>query len=437
MLWTTTLLIMLGAVCVQLFMGVPVAFAFLAVNALGAWLFLGGLSALETFPQESLEAIGSFSLTPIPMFILMGELLFQTGVAIRAIEAIDRLISRVPGRLAVVSLMGGTAFASLSGSTIASTALIGNTMLPRMVEQKYNPKIAMGSIMSVGGIAMLIPPSALAVLLASLAEQSIAALLIAGIVPALLMATLFLAYVIIRCRLDPSLAPEEDTSEVRRVEWRPLIVYVLPLFTIFGAVLGSMFGGFASATEAASIGCLATVIVCAFYRSLSWKAVWVSVIETAKISGMILFIVAGSLTFSQIIAVSGGTTGLLRAFGEAALTPMMIVLIMMLILLVLGCFMDQVSMILLTLPFFIPLALANDINIVWLMLLILVAMEVSLLTPPFGLLLFVMKGVAPPNIKLTDVYAAAMPFVVMKYVVLIVLLLWPQVATWLPDLILQ
>lgn len=435
--WIVILCGMLGVVCLQLLVGVPVAFAFLAANIIGAILFLGGIDALATFPIEAMDAIGKFSLTPIPMFVLMGELLFHTGVAIRAIDAIDRMIVRVPGRLAVVSLLGGTAFASLSGSTIASTALIGNTLLPRMIAQGYEKKLAMGSIMSVGGIAMLIPPSALAVLLASLAEQSIAALLIAGIVPALLMAALFVAYVVVRCRINPSLAPADPQAERRPVEFRPILIYVLPLFLIFAAVLGSMFGGFASPTEAAAVGCIATALVCAGYRKLTLASIRVAMIETAKISVMILFIVAGSLTFSQILAVSGGTSGLLRTLADAGLTSMTIVLIMLAILLFLGCFMDQISMILLTLPFFVPLALSNQIDMTWLMLLILIAMELSLLTPPFGLLLFVMKGVAPRDITLMNVYGAALPFVLLKYSVLVMLVLWPQMATWLPDLVLK
>lgn len=432
--WTSALSIMLGLVSVQLLLGVPVAFAFLAANIIGAILFLGGISATLTFPLESLEAIGKFSLTPIPMFVLMGELLFHTGVAIQAIGAIDKLIVRVPGRLAVVALLGGTAFASLSGSTIASTALIGNTLLPKMVEQGYEKKLAMGSIMSVGGIAMLIPPSALAVLLASLAEQSISDLLIAGIVPGLLMAFLFVAYVIVRCQINPSLAPPEPVT-ARKVEWRPVLVYVAPLFLIFAAVLGSMFSGLASPTEASAIGCVATAITCMGYRRLTLKSLRVSVIETAKISGMILFIIVGSLTFAQILSVSGGTSGLLSALAGGALQPMTVVLIMLGILLFLGCFMDQVSMILLTLPFFVPLALTHHIDMTWLMLLILVAMEVSLLTPPFGLLLFVMKGVAPKGVTLTNVYGAATPFVVLKLSVLAILVIWPQLATWLPNLV--
>lgn len=435
--WYYALFLLVGGVCTLLMLGVPVAFAFLTINIVGAALFLGGIKALISLPSECLEAIARFNLTPIPLFILMGEILFHTGVAFRAIDAIDRIITRVPGRLAVVSLLGGTAFASLSGSTIASTALIGNTLLPRMMKGGYDKNLAMGSIMSVGGIAMLIPPSALAVLLASLAEQNIAAVLIGGIVPGFAMAALFIAYIVLRCHLNPELAPGgANAGERQRAEWRPLFVYVLPLFTIFIVVMASMFTGLASPTESAALGCVATAIVCACYRALNSQNLMKSAIETAKISVMILFIIAGSLTFSQVLAVSGGTNGLLVQLKELQLSNFLLVVTMVLILLALGCFMDQISMILLTLPFFIPLATSQQIDMVWLLLLILVSMELSLLTPPFGLLLFVMKGVAPPNVTLGNVYAAAAPFVLLKLSILLLMLLWPSFATWLPRLVL-
>lgn len=435
--WYYAIFLLVGGVCTLLMLGVPVAFAFFAINIVGAVLFLGGIKALISLPSECLEAIAKFNLTPIPLFILMGEILFHTGVAFRAIDAIDRIITRVPGRLAVVSLLGGTAFASLSGSTIASTALIGNTLLPRMMKGGYDKNLAMGSIMSVGGIAMLIPPSALAVLLASLAEQNIAAVLIGGIVPGFAMAALFIAYIVLRCHLNSELAPGgANAGERQRAEWRPLFVYVLPLFTIFIVVMASMFTGLASPTESAALGCVATAIVCACYRALNSQNLMKSAIETAKISVMILFIIAGSLTFSQVLAVSGGTNGLLVQLKELQLSNFLLVVTMVLILLALGCFMDQISMILLTLPFFIPLATSQQIDMVWLLLLILVSMELSLLTPPFGLLLFVMKGVAPPNVTLGNVYAAAAPFVLLKLSILLLMLLWPSFATWLPRLVL-
>ena len=345
-------------------------------------------------PWSSTTAI-TFGLAPIALFLLMGEILLQTGVAFKAIGAIDRLISRVPGRLSVVSIVGGTVFSSLSGSTIANTAILGSVLLPDMIKRGYQPSIAMGPIMAVGGIAMLIPPSALAVLLASIAEQSVAQLLIAGIIPGFLMAMLFFAYVIIRCTLNPSLAPsyapDESALELpitvalnrkgRAIaSWTyrgpglkllnrilPFVLYILPLFIIFIVVVGSIFYKIAAPTEAAALGSLAAFGACYFFRlfkniititgidgaDFTWRAIAKALMETAKVNTMILFIIAGSLVFAQALSNSGATDGLLTAIASLDLTRLQVVIMMMLVLLFLGAFMDQVSMLLLTLPFFL------------------------------------------------------------------------------------
>ena len=478
--WYYALILLLGAVCVAMFLGLPVAFAFFAANVLGTALFINGDIGLVLMPKEFHHAI-KFTLAPIPLFLLMGEILLQTGVAFKAIGAIDRLIARVPGRLSVVSIVGGTVFSSLSGSTIANTAILGSVLLPDMLKRGYQPAIAMGPIMAVGGIAMLIPPSALAVLLASLAEQSVAQLLIAGIVPGVLMAALFFAYVVGRCMMDPALAPSyaPDESELDRpitlalnrggrTRWSwtydgprrrlvnrglPCLLYLLPLFIIFIVVVGSIFFKIAAPTEAAALGCLASLGVCYFFRlfkstitisgidgaDFTWRAIAKSLLETAKVNTMILFIIAGSLVFSQALANSGATKGLLEQVTAMDLTPLMVVFIMMGVLLFLGAFMDQVSMLLLTLPFFLlgsqSLQVVFNIDVTWLMVLMLITMEISLLTPPFGLLLYVMKGVAPYDVSLGEVVRSAIPFIFIELLVLMLLITVPEVATWLPKLI--
>jgi len=472
--WHLAMILLLGTVCVGMFLGLPVAFAFFAANFMGTYLFLGGDAGLVELPHEFQLAVGKFALTPIALFLLMGEILLYTGVAFKAIGAIDRMISRVPGRLAVVSIIGGTVFSSLSGSTIANTAILGSVLLPDMVKRGYKPSIAMGPIMAVGGIAMLIPPSALAVLLASLTEQSIAKLLIAGIVPGVLMAVMFFAYVVGRCALNPELAPayapEEELFDrpvtfainlggrerfSRTYDGRhrnmlnrvlPFFLYIMPLFVIFVVVVGSIFLKIAAPTEAAALGCVAATAVCYFFRifkktvtitgiegaDFSWREMWKALMETAKINTMILFIIAGSLVFTQSLAASGATDGLLQHVTAFKLTPLTSLIIMMLVLLFLGAFMDQVSMLLLTLPFFMPLAMAQGIDMIWLMVLMLIVMEISLLTPPFGLLLYVMKGVAPFRVSLGAVVRSALPFIAIELVVLALLIFVPEVATWLP-----
>lgn len=434
--WQAALSLMLGALFVLMFLGIPVAFGFLGVNLIGAWLFLGGEAGLGQLVRNSVGAIGSFSLTPIPLFVLMGEILFHTGTAYRAIDAIERLIARVPGRLSLVSVLGGTTFATLSGSTIANTAMMGGTLLPEMLRRGYHPTLAMGPIMAVGGIAMLIPPSALAVMLGSLAGISIGQLLVGGIVPGLLMSIGFLGYVVLRCRADPSLAPADETAEAFEgwARWWPFLRDVVPLLGIFVAVVGSMLAGWASPTESAAIGALASVFATFAYRALNLHALRKALLETARISVLILFVLVASTTFSQLLSFSGATTGLLSLISGLELSPLMLTVGMLGLLLLLGCVIDQVSMMMITLPFFMPLANAAGIDPVWLGVMMLIAMEMGLLTPPFGLLLMVMQSVAPPAIRLPQVYAAAVPFLAIEIVVLAMILALPWLALGLPRL---
>ncbi len=433
--WYWALILLLGGVVVLMLVGLPVAFAFFAANIVGTFIFLRGDVGLSLMPIEYVFSISRFTLVPVALFILMGEILFQTGVAHRSISAIDRLISGVPGRLCMVSVAGGTVFSSLSGSTIANTAILGNLLLPDMMKRGYDPKLAMGPIMAVGGIAMLIPPSALAVLLASLAERSISELLIAGILPGFAMAMSFVLYIYVRCRLRPSLVPAVEEVHVRGWErWRPFVVDVLPLFAIFVVVVGSIFTRVAAPEEAAALGCLAAVAISAAYGQLSRAKLMTALRETAKVNGMLLFIIAGSLTFAQVLQISGATSGVLSFLADMQFDRITAMLVMMLVLLFLGCFMDQVSMILLTLPFFLPLSESLGISATWLMVMMLIAMEISLLTPPFGLLLFVMRGVAPPQIRIGQIYAAAIPFILLELAVMAVLVAFPDVALWLPSM---
>ncbi len=434
--WGTALALMLGSVCLLLALGLPVAFAFIVASIAGAMLFMGGSGGLVAFVRGSVASISNFNLAPIPLFLLMGEILLRTGMAFKAIDAIDRLISRVPGRLAVVAVTGGTVFSALSGSTIATTAMLGQALLPDMLKRGYHPTMAMGPIMAIGGVDMLIPPSALTVLLGSLAQIPIAELLIGGILPGLIMSGLFIAYIVVRCTLRPELAPVYEARKVSgRERWLPFFVHVVPLLSIFVVVVGSIFAGVASPTDSAALGCVATALIAMAYRVLTWRILHRCLKDVAKVTTMIFFIIAASSAYANMLAFSGGTDGALKALTALQLSPLMAVLVMIAILLFLGCFLDQVSMMLLTLPFFMPLAATLKIDLIWLGVIFLISMQIGLLTPPFGLLLFVMKGVAPRNIGMGQVYAAAAPFVAMTFLVLILVVAVPWLATSLPRLL--
>ncbi|HEX7054927.1 MAG TPA: TRAP transporter large permease [Burkholderiales bacterium] len=432
--WYAILAVLLGTLIALMALGLPVVFAFFATNLIGAYVFMGGENGILQLVRNAVDSVQSFALLPIPLFILMGEIMFHTGVAARAIDAIDKLIARVPGRLSLVAIVGGTIFSALSGSTIANTAMLGSTLLPEMYQRGYKSSIAIGPIVAVGGLAMLIPPSALAVLLGSVAQISIGALLIASIIPAFIMAALFFGYVIVRCTLDPSLAPAYD---VRSLSWRerlmPTVKYVLPLSGIFFVVVGSIIGGFATPTESAALGAAACLIAAAAYRKLTRRNFVVSLRETLRFTVMTLFIICGSITFSQIMAFSQASAGMSAAVLGTGLGPTGLLVGMLAILLFLGCFMDQVSMMMITVPLFMPLVQGLGFEPVWFGVLMLMCLEISLATPPFGLLLFVAKG-ASPRTSMREIVVSVGPFIVIALAVVALLIVLPELTLFLPRL---
>jgi tripartite ATP-independent transporter DctM subunit len=419
MSWQAASLLLLGGSTVLMFLGMPVAFAFLAIDLIGAALFLGGDPGLQQMARNSVVSVTNFSLTPIPFFVLMGEILFHTGIALKVIDGVERLIRQVPGRLAVVAVVAGTIFSAISGSTIATTAMLGSLMLPVMLARGYHPTIAAGPIMAIGAVDMLIPPSALTVLLGSLSGISISKLLIGGIVPGLMLSAAFIGYIIVRAKTNPKLAPATPIED--RHGWRKyelLILYVVPLVT---------------PTESAALGALATMALAAMYRALTLKALSTALRGTIAISGMIFFIILGATTFSQILSFSGATEGIVAAVFGRGLSPMAILIGMMMVLIFLGIFVDQVSMMLITLPIFMPLVQRLDIDLIWFGVLFLICMQLGLLLPPHGLLLMTMKGVAPPQVTMAHIFRAVVPYIVMSLVLLVLIIAIPSVATWLPN----
>jgi tripartite ATP-independent transporter DctM subunit len=431
--WELAALLLLGGSTALMLLGVPVAISFLAINIIGAVLFLGGEVGLQQLSRNSVASVMNFSLTPIPFFVLMGEVLFHTGIALKVIDGVERLIKQVPGRLAVVAVVAGTVFSAISGSTIATTAMLGSLMLPVMLARGYHPTIATGPIMAIGAVDMLIPPSALTVLLGSLSGISISKLLIGGVVPGLMLSVAFVAYIITRVMITPAIAPsaaiEQQTGWAR---YRLLLVYVMPLIGIFTVVVGAMSGGLATPTEAAALGAAATILMAAAYRALSWSALRTALEGTAGISGMILFIILGATVFSQILSFSGVTNGIVSLVMGQGLSPFVILLGMMALLIFLGIFVDQVSMMMITLPVFMPIVRLLNIDLIWFGVLFLICMQLGLLLPPHGLLLMTMKGVAPSAVTMNHIFRAVVPYIIMSLLLLVLIIGFPVIATWLP-----
>lgn len=435
--WIFALIVMFGGIIALMAIGMPIAFAFISVNMVGAILFLGNDLGIMQMIRNMRPAVAQYALVPIPLFVLMGEIMLRSGMASRSINAIDRLIARVPGRLSIVAVLGGISFAALSGSSVANAAVVGRTLLPEMRERGYHPTISIGPVAAVGGIAVLIPPSALAVLLGSLAQISINDLLITGIIPGVLMMLCFLGYIAFRAWRDPSLAP---VYEMEELSWRerlmPVVKDVLPLFLIFFAVVGSMLTGIATPTESAAIGVMASVIAGLCYRCVTVKNLTEAVVETSRFSGMLMLIICCSATFSQVLSFTGATHVLTEwVVGDGNVSVLGIVTLMLILLMILGCFMESTSIMMLTLPIFLPILHTMGIDKLWFGILMMVALEIGLVTPPFGMLLFVVQGVLRGQVPITQIYKAVTPFILLEIAVLVLILLFPGLITWVPELL--
>ncbi len=441
--WFEALFFLLGMILFFMALGVPVAIAFLAANMIGAAYFMGGRGdiwdqmsrGIGQLANNAIPTITSFNLMPVPMFLLMGEIFFFTGLANRMFGAVDKLMGKLPARLSFVTVAGGTAFATLSGSSMGSTALLGSLMVPDMQKRGYKKHMAIGPILGTGGLAMLIPPSALAVLLATLAELDIGALLIAGILPGLILACMYAVMILCMALYDPTAAPAYEVEQISGRQKLSLLTFdIIPMISIvLGVILLIMFG-IATPSESAAFGCLGVIVLAAIYRSLSWDGIVKSVTGALKVTTMALLIIFGSATFSALLAFSGASSGLIRWATGFDLDPITMLLIMFGILLILGMFMDQLSMMLLTVPIFFPLAQSLGFDLIWFGVIILLALEISFTTPPFGLLLFVMKGVSPPDTTMKDIYIAAIPYMGCAIFLVGLLILFPGIALWLPGL---
>lgn len=441
--WYWTLASLIGAILVLMAIGLPVGIAFIAVNVVAAVIYLGGSGNLFEIAERGVgilagnafESMTTFALVPIPMFLLMGELFFHTGLANRMFTAVEKLMGRVPARLSYVTVAGGTAFATLSGSSMGSTALLGTLMVPEMTKRGYKKHMSIGPILGTGGLAMMIPPSALAVLLGTLAELDIGKLLIAGVLPGLILALMYIVLIYVMAKRDPDAAPAYD---IEFVPWshrlKLLCTDVLPMVSVVIGVIILIMAGVATPSEAAAFGCLGVLILAVCYRSLTLKSTWTSMEGAARVTIMALLIIFGSATFSQILAFSGASSGLISWVTQFDLDPLVMLLVMFGILLILGMFMDQLSMMLLTVPIFFPLAIKFGFDPIWFAVIVLLAMEISFTTPPFGLLLFVMQGVSPPGTKFSEICFAAIPFMACAMLLVVLIVVFPGIATWLPSL---
>ncbi len=432
--WVSTLAFFFGLLMLLMLSGMPVAIGFITLNIVGLYFFLGGAGSLALLATSSFSSIGQFALIPIPLFILMGELLMRTGLAAKTVEAVDLWIGRVPGRLSLSSVGGGTLFGALSGASMASVAMLGSTLVPEMSKRGYKPAMSVSSILAGGGLAVLIPPSALGVLLGALAKVSIAELLIAGLLPGIVLAVMYFAYFALRATLQPALAPPYDAPPTSLRQKLSALLTVAPLLSLIVVVTGFIFLGIATPSESAAMGVVATLVLAACYGRLTWEAVQRSLMAAMTTTAMMLLVIVGSTGFSQLLAATGATSSLVASVGELDLGPILTIVIMQIIVLVLGCFIDTISIMLVAIPVFMPIVQAMGIDQIWFCILILVQLELAGITPPFGVLLFVMKGVQQ-HLRILEIYGAALPIVVIQIILVAILMIFPEIVTLLPGML--
>jgi tripartite ATP-independent transporter DctM subunit len=444
--WYHAGLILLGCVVGGMVMGFPVAFTFLLTNIIGTCVFvIRDYSSVSGFVNESMQKlpqivdnapqlITSFTLSPIPMFILMGSLFFHTGIAIRVFDALDKLLGRIPGRLCFLTVAGGSLFSTLTGSTMANTAMLGSLLVPEMQRRGYNKRMSMGPILGTGGLAMIIPPSSLGVLLASIAGVDVGALLIAGLLPGFVLALLYTAMIALQLFIDPSSAPSYEVEPTTaREKIRQVVVNILPMGLVVFLVIGFIVLGWATPSESASFGVVGVFILAIAFRALTFKAVTTSLVGSIRVVGMVFFILMNSTVFSQLLSLSGASRGLVQWATAFDVPPLAILSVMFLVLIMLGMFMDPVSMMLITVPIFYPIATQLGYDPVWFSLVVLIALEMSATTPPFGLLLFIMMGMVRGT-TLGQVAGAAAPFLLCDLILVIILIIAPGLALYLPSL---
>jgi tripartite ATP-independent transporter DctM subunit len=365
----------------------------------------------------------------------MGELIFHSGLGLNAVNVLDKWLGKLRGRLSILAIIMGVIIGALSGSTIATCALLGTILLPDMLKRGYSKNMSLGPLMGVGTVDALIPPNALTVVLASLANIDVGQLLMAGIVPGIIMSGLYLVYIILWCRIKPEEAPMYDVPHIPlREKVMATLQYLLPLGFIVFMVIGFIFLGVATPTEAAATGTLGSFILALIYRRLNWKILKKSVMGTVKVTVMIFMIIIVSSTYGQILAFTGAASGMTSFITKLSIPPTLILVSMLIVVLILGCFMETVAIMMITIPIYMPVINAFGYNTVWFGVLMLITLETGLITPPFGVTLFVMKGVAPPEITMADIWRAVTPYVIVDILCIVLVLVMPFLATAIPSL---
>ena len=438
-------LIMFGSLLALLMAGLPLAFVTGGLACVFLFI-LGDSRALNIVPSRIFPLMTNYQLSAIPLFIFMAAMLERAGIINDMFDVIYKVLGGLKGGLAAATILASTILAAMVGVIGAAVVTMGIIALPAMLKRGYDPKIAMGSIMAGGTLGILIPPSILAIIYAVVAEQSVGELFIGAVIPGLMLSGMYILYVVARSFINPDLGPpipmEERVSNAEKVR---LIGKMSAPIALIAVVLGVIFTGVATPVEAAGIGTFGAFIVAAIHRKLDWATVREASLTTLKASAMVIWIMFGATIFVGLYVLEGGQQFVQDALAATGLGPWGILILMQVLLVVLGMFLDWVGILLLCVPIFVPIVKAlgaaafglsdpNDL-VLWFGVLYLVNMQMSFLSPPFGYALFYLRGVAPPEIPMSDIFKSALPFLALQIVGLVLCMLFPQIITWLPNIV--
>ena len=438
-------LIMFGSLLALLMAGLPLAFVTGGLACVFLFL-LGDARALNIVPSRIFPLMTNYQLSAIPLFIFMAAMLERAGSINEMFDVIYKLLGGLKGGLAAATILASTILAAMVGVIGAAVVTMGIIALPAMLKRGYDPKIAMGSIMAGGTLGILIPPSILAIIYAVVAEQSVGELFIGAVIPGLLLSGMYIAYAVIRSYINPRLGPPIPIEErVSNAEKLRLLGGMSAPIALIVVVLGVIFTGVATPVEAAGIGTFGAFIVAAIHRKLDWQTVREASLTTLKASAMVIWIMFGATIFVGLYVLEGGQQFVQDSLAATGLGPWGILILMQVLLVVLGMFLDWVGILLLCVPIFVPIIKAlgaqafglesPDDLVLWFGVLYLVNMQMSFLSPPFGYALFYLRGVAPPEIPMGDIFKSALPFLALQIVGLTLCMLFPQIITWLPRLV--
>jgi len=420
----------LGALLVLITLGIPIAVSLLAVGAIGL-IVMGGPIFAETQLVLNLWDQGtSFALTAIPLYLLMGQLVFRTGLATDLYDCIYKWVGRMPGGLAIASVIASAGFGAVSGGSASSVVTLGPMCMPEMRKFKYDGGLAAGSIASAGTLGILIPPSIFMVAYGIWTETSIGSLFIAGIVPGLIMTLAFSALVYVRCLRNPKLGPVGEAFPVG-VKVRSLI-RLLPILLIFLLIIGGIYGGVFDPTEAAAIGVVGILVVAVVMRRLSLAAVSAALWGTSRTSVMIFMILVGGHVVSRFLVLTELTSKIVQAITSLNLSSVGLIFCFTLMYIVLGMVLDIWAMLILTVPFVFPVIVAHNIYPVWFGVYLIIMCELAAITPPIGLNVYIMAKVAP-EVPVGRIFGGVMPFFLTALAVLALLVAFPDLVTWLPS----